>query len=333
MKKGIMVAGQLCVDNIYPVGDYPPEGQLVNILEGAHQATGGLICNTIMDLARLAPDMPLYACGYAGHDPDGEFVMERLRAFPNVNTDTMIRSGRTGYTLVISNSESKNRTFFTYGGANASFDENSIDLDNFPADILHVGYILVLPTLDEPDPEFGTRMARLLHSAQARGIRTSIDVVSETGNRARRTVPPALRYCDFCVINELEAGSATGLTLRREDGTLDRTMLRPALEALRAYGVRQWTVIHAPECAAGIDENGSYVELDSLKLPAGFIQGTTGAGDAFCAGVLIGAENDAPLEEAIRLGICSAAASLSAPDTNSGVRPAEEVLKLWELYH
>ena len=78
------------------------------------------------------------------------------------------------------------------------------------AELLHIGYILLLDALDEADAEYGTRMARLLHDAQQHGIKTSIDVVSESGDRFRRLVPPALRYTDYCIINEVEAQESTG---------------------------------------------------------------------------------------------------------------------------
>ena len=47
-------------------------------------------------------------------------------------------------------------------------------------DIFHIGYILLLPALDQPDEEYGTKMARLLHRAQKAGLKTSIDVSNLT---------------------------------------------------------------------------------------------------------------------------------------------------------
>lgn len=62
------------------------------------------------------------------------------------------------------------------------------------------------------------------------------------------------------------------------------------------------------------------------------VRDTTGAGDAFCAGVLYAAETDMPLPEALKLGACSAAASLSEVSASDGVKTKDEVLKLYELY-
>jgi len=81
---------------------------------------------------------------------------------------------------------------------------------------------------------------------------------------------------------------------------------------------------------AGEDENNRYCALPSLKLPKGYIQGTVGAGDAFCAGVLCGAEKGFELSEAIRLGVAAAACSLSKPGATEGMRPIAEAMKLYD---
>jgi sugar/nucleoside kinase (ribokinase family) len=63
-------------------------------------------------------------------------------------------------------------------------------------------------------------MARLLHDAQRSGILTSIDVVSEASDRFKKLVPPAMKYADFCIINEVEAQNSTGIVLRDNENKL-----------------------------------------------------------------------------------------------------------------
>ena len=72
--------------------------------------------------------------------------------------------------------------------------------------------------------------------------------------------------------------------------------------------------------------------MPSLRLPSGYIKGTVGAGDAFCAGILYAAEKGLSMPEALKLGACTAAASLSEVGASEGVKSAEEVLKLYDLY-
>ena len=332
MKKGICCAGNMIVDITYPIETWPRQNELTHITEGITQSTGGCVCNTITDLARLDPALPLVASGFAGHDAEGDFVLSELGKYPNIDLSMVQRDGRTSFTAVMSNNRTKERTFFQHAGANAYYGEDHIDWEKLDVDILHVGYILLLPALDAPDAEYGTKMARLLHRAQEKGIKTSIDVVSEAGDRFAKLVTPALKYADYCVINELEAQQTTGITLLGEDGILRKEKLPAALHRLKELGVSGWAVIHCPELGCGMDETGAYFEVPSLKLPKGWIQGTVGAGDAFCAGILYGAEMGWTLEKALTLGACAAAASLSRVGASDGVGTAEEVLKLYDLY-
>ncbi len=332
MRKGICCAGNIIVDITYPIATWPKQNELTHITEGITNSTGGSVCNTITDLARLDPEMHLVASGFAGHDAEGDFVLEEMGKYKNIDLSMVKRDGRTSFTAVMSNNQTKERTFFQHAGANAYYGEDDIDWDNLDVNIFHIGYILLLPNLDQPDAEYGTKMARLLHKAQSKGMKTSIDVVSESGDRFCKLVPPALKYTDYCVINELEAQQTTGVLLRDEDGKLHTENMPEALKKLKELGVSTWAVIHCPEVGCGIDENGAYYEVPSLKLPKGYIKGTVGAGDAFCAGILYSAEKQLPMAQALKIGACAAAASLSEVSASDGVKTAAEVLKLHELY-
>lgn len=332
MNKGICCAGNIIVDTTYPIERYPKQGELTHITAGIERSTGGSVCNTITDLARLDPELHLVASGFAGKDSDGDFVLQEMGRYPNIDLAMIQRNGRTSFTAVMSNNETKERTFFQHAGANADYGEEHIDWDHLDVDIFHIGYILLLPHLDAPDEQYGTKMARLLHRAQKQGLKTSIDVVSEAGERFARIVSPALRYTDYCIINELEAQQTTGIMLRDDQGVLHTENLQAALEKLKKAGVSTWAVIHCPELGCGLDEQGNFVQMPSLKLPAGYIKGTVGAGDAFCAGVLYAAEKEMTLAEALKLGACAAAASLSQASASDGVKSAKEVLALYDLY-
>lgn len=328
-KKGIAVAGNMIVDMLYPIDGFPKPGELTTITADATRSTGGCLCNDILDLATLDPELPLTALGRVGEDEAGDFVLEKLRERPNISLEQIRRQGTTSYTLVMADEVSKQRSFYQCRGANADFCEADIDWDRLDVDMLHIGYILLLDALDAPDGEYGTKMARLLHTARQRGIKTSIDVVTEASERFGRIVTPALRYTDYCVINEVEAQATTGVRLTREDGLLRREALPEALGTLKELGVSTWAVIHSPEGGFGLDENNAYVEVPSLKLPQGYIKGSVGAGDAFCSGVLYAAWKGLPLAQAIELGTASAACSLSQPGATEGMRSCAEALRLY----
>ncbi|MBQ4642113.1 MAG: carbohydrate kinase family protein [Oscillospiraceae bacterium] len=328
-KKGIAVAGNMIVDILYPIHGIPKPGELTTITEGVSKSIGGCLCNDIVDLAKLDPQMKLVALGRTGDDESGAFLMEQLRQHKNIDMQYVKVTGTTSFTLVMADDITKQRTFYHCRGGNAGFCEEDIPWDELDVDMLHIGYILLLDTLDEDDQQYGTKMAKLLARAQAKGIKTSIDVVSEASDRFRKKVCPALRYTDYCVINEVEASASTGVPLRTEDGELIKENMPAALKKMKELGVSTWAVIHCPEVGYGLDENDNLVEVPSLKLPEGWIAGTVGAGDAFCSGVLYGAWKGMDLKSAIELGTASAVCSLSCPSATDGMRSVEEAMKIY----
>jgi len=331
-RKGICVAGNITVDNLYSVRGLPRPGELTTIT-GTQRSTGGALCNVIGDLAIMDSSLPLTALGRIGSDSDGDFVLDTLKVHRNIDLSMIKREGKTSFTAVMADEISKERTFFHYRGANTAFCEDDIDWDRIPSALLHIGYILILDALDAEDSEYGTKMARLLCHARERGIKTSLDVVSEAGDRFRRIVPSALKYADYCIINEVEAEQITGIKLRDEKGALLSAFVPQALKSMRGFGVTEWAVIHCPEGGYGLDQNGCYAESPSVNLPPSAIKGKVGAGDAFCAGTLYAALQNGSLKDALELGNAAAAASLMQSGAVEGMMKAEDLKKLRASYN
>ena len=89
--------------------------------------------------------------------------------------------------------------------------------------------------------------------------------------------------------------------------------LRHAAGALLQCGVREIVVIHFPEGGFARTRDGKDSWQSSLKLPPKYIAGTAGAGDAFCAGALLGLHDGWELDRCLEAGVCAAAASLAEP--------------------
>ena len=327
--KGIAVAGNMIVDILYSVQGLPRPGELTTIQEGFSRSCGGALCNVIIGLAKLDVSLPLTALGRLGPDAEGNFVLSLLKEHGNIDISNIKREGTTSFTAVMADEITKQRSFFHYRGANALFSENDINWNIVKADFVHIGYILLLDTLDMEDEQFGTRMARLLFHAKERGIKTSVDVVSENGTRFKKIVPPALKYTDYCVINEFEAENITGVQLRDDKNNFVFSNIKTALKELKNFGVSSWTIIHSPEGGFGLDAGGNYEEVPSLDVPDGYIKGTVGAGDAFCAGVLYGAYKELSLLTSLEMGTAAATCSLSEPGATEGMRSAEDAMALY----
>ena len=325
---GIVFAGNLIVDHIKEIDRLPNRGELAPI-RALSDATGGCVCNTGIDFAVLAPEIPAKALGVAGADADGDLILRTLSEH-GFDVSGIVRRGETSFTEVYCERENNCRTFYQYGGANDTFSPADVNVDALDCEIFHIGYLLLLRDLDAPDEEYGTVMARLLHDVQAKGIRTSLDAVSENSDRFRRIISPALKYTDYLTFNEIEAGKTVGLELREEDGTLREDLIPEALSRLFAAGVARQAVIHCPEGAFGMDAQGTFFSEPSKKLPKGYIVGTTGAGDAFCAGILVAALRGWSLPEALRCGNASAQVSLRDLSATGSMVSMEEALREYE---
>lgn len=278
-KKGIAVAGCLIADAIFTIDQYPQKGNLTWMYDPIAEAGG--TANLLRDLARLDPTLPLKASGLVGADEKGQLILDKLSEFPNINVDNITKVGRSAVTYAMTERSSKQRTFFVDSGSLACFDECYINWSKMDADIFMLEYLLAIGKLDEKDEVYGTKAAKVLHDAQARGMRTAIDMISEETNRYQTVVVPALRYVNYCIINEVEAEGTTGISLSK-DGQLIEENIWKALHKLKELGVSTWAAIHSPTGGYGLDcQSGEQVKVASLSLPEGYIKGTTGAGDAY----------------------------------------------------
>jgi sugar/nucleoside kinase (ribokinase family) len=331
-RRGILAGGNWIIDQVKMIDVYPQPEKLATI-RSQHQGTGGAPYNVLVDLARLGAPFPLAAAGLVGRDALGETILADCHRHKIETRHLQSTPGAaTSYTDVMTEADGGRRTFFHYRGANALWDGKGLDFDRVKARIFHLGYLLLLDALDGPDKRFGTRAAALLAAAQEAGLKTSIDVVSEEGDRFARVITPALKYVDYCIVNEFEAGMTTGFKVRQADGRIDLVALRHAAGAMLQMGVRELVIIHFPEGGFARTRKGEDHWRTSLNVPARAIAGTAGAGDAFCAGALYGLHEGWDLAQCLQTAACAAAASLLTPTCTEGMKPLKAVLELARKY-
>jgi sugar/nucleoside kinase (ribokinase family) len=331
-RSGVLGGGNWIIDQVKLIDVYPQPESLANI-SAQSQGTGGAPFNVLVDLARLGASFPLAAAGLVGKDALGDAILNECKK-RKIDTKFLkaTHAAPTSYTDVMTEARGGRRTFFHLRGANAIWDGRELDFSKTKARIFHLGYLLLLDALDGPDKNHGTKAAALLARAQAAGLKTSVDVVSEDSDRFSRVVAPALKYTDYCILNELEAGKTTGFRIRQPDGRLETVALRHAAGALLQMGVKEVVVIHFPEGSFARTRDGKDHWQPSLKLPEKYIAGSAGAGDAFCAGVLLGLHEGWELQRCLLTGVCVAAASLSHPTCTEGVGSLNAALALAKKY-
>ena len=327
-RKGIIAAGNMLVDHVHQIVQWPERGWLAEIIH-SERATGGAPLNVLLTLAKMHVSIPLQAVGLIGEDSDGDYIMAMLDQY-HVNRQRVQRTtfAPTSMSQVMTD-PSGQRTFFHSPAANRLLDLPAFDRLDSSMKIFHLGYLLLLDSLDMPDEEFGTRSARLLAQMREQGYETSLDLVSRKGDpRYQPLVLPALRYVDYLVINELEAGEFSGLEMRNGDDAPDIDHIALAASQLLAAGVKQRVVIHCPEGAWGETPGEPGQWIASKQLEQDEIIGSVGAGDAFCAGFLYGCHEAWPLTDSIQLAHACARASLLAANAIDGAKTLEELKTL-----
>lgn len=328
-RAGIFAGGNWIIDHVKILDHFPDQDTLASIL-GESRGTGGSPYNILIDLAKLGAAFPLEGAGLVGDDPDGRAILDDCRTF-GIDSSQIRATDRAGtsYTDVMTVRATGRRTFFHSRGANALLGEEHFNLAASNAAIFHLGYLLLLDRLDEIGPDGTTGAARLLEQARATGFRTSLDVVSEDSDRFPAVVTPALPHVDYLIINEFEAGRSTGVEVS-VDGAVRFDRLAEAAAKLIEAGVREWVVIHCPEGALARHAGGEHALHGSVRVPAGQIAGSAGAGDAFAAGVLLGLHERRPIGDCLRFGVCAAASNLTDPTCTGGILPLAECLRRGE---
>ena len=322
---GIAIAGNILIDMVKMIDLYPKTGMLSNV-SSISRAVGGCVPNTAIDLAVIDRTLPISALGCVGDDESGRYVVSELNKY-GIDTGevTVSKGASTGFSDVMTVQGTGERTFFHHRGANSEFSPNSVKLSALNCRMMHIGYILLLDKFDMPDEEYGTVMARFLKEVQESGIKTSIDVVSDSGDRFAEMVIPALKYTDNAIMNEIEGCGVSRVAPRDENGNLIVENIKKAMKDIMSYGVSERVIIHCPEAGFILNREGEFTVVPSIKLPAGYIKGTVGAGDAFCAGCLYGVYNGFTDKEILEFASGAAVCNLAAEDSVSGMRSKDEI--------
>jgi sugar/nucleoside kinase (ribokinase family) len=290
----ITCAGSAVFDILIKVSsDSLPIGVL-GLVDSFSTAEGGPALRTGRVLAGMGVETRLIIP--TGDDLFGRSFHETVPA-PHLHVEWVDSTLPTSTSMVLVDRVGE-RTMLHDIGADAAITADAIG-SRLAGPFLHVGGALVLPGLDDPD---GVPLAGLFERAHAAGIHTSLDVVHDSTGRWHRVVP-ALRHTDLFIPSLLEVAGITGIAEPQA-----------AAAALRELGVRFAIVTDGPR--------GAWVDHDDFRghIPAFPVDtiDTTGAGDAFTGGVLVGLSHGLGAEAAARLGAAVGALATTTIGTFAG---------------
>ncbi|MCX6068641.1 MAG: carbohydrate kinase family protein [Chloroflexi bacterium] len=261
----VLLFGDVNIDNLLFIPEYPVPGR-DGLATQAETHLGGAVCNSAVDLTQLGQPAALLAA--TGTDPWADLAFSEL-ARAGVDTTRLVRkAGMTTGLIFIAITPNGERTMFCNRAAN-SF----ITPQDCSANVLDgVNLIQVSGYAFLNSPQRDTAW-HLMELARQKGIPISLDsgldpVILQTEDLRR-----SLEFLSLCVVGDQEASLLTS-----------ETELHAATQALRAAG---------PEIVAvKLGREGCLIAWDTeqLVLPPFPVQvlDTTGAGDAFSAGLIYG---------------------------------------------
>jgi sugar/nucleoside kinase (ribokinase family) len=328
-RKGFLAGGNFITDNVKVIDRWPEQDTLASI-RSESMSNGGGPYNILKNLAAMAPDLPLEACGLIGEDANGDWVAADCKA-AGIDVTQLHRTGEaaTSYTDAMTVASSGRRTFFHQRGANALLAPHHFDFSATRSKIFALGFLMLLDTLDTLDDDGESGAAKVLREARKAGMMTAVDCVSEPSPQFRKVALSALSEADILFLNEFEIGQVIGCKVAAERTSMEEAALELAAKALRE---NTRIIVHAVSGAVIAKRDGSLATHASVVLPDTEIVGATGAGDAFASGFLLGAHEDLDDEECLRYAVCTAAMSLRDPTPSGGMRELSECLELGERY-
>lgn len=331
-RSGVACVGSVMVDVAKVIEAYPAPERLV-MIEQVSRSTGGPALNLAVDLRLLGARFAVGLVGAVGDDGNGALVRAECTRLGIDIAGLVTAPGlATSFTDAMIERDGGRRTFFHHQGANGPLDFSGVRPADLWARILHVGApglhsLLDAPTTDDATGS-GNGWSTLLARAQAAGLYTNLELVSVPPERIRALALPCLPHLDSIVVNELEAAAVLDAAAPPAaiDAPVDWVALESLARALIQAGVGQLAVVHFPAGCVAAAPGGRTWRQGSVRLPREAVRNTTGAGDAFAAGVVLGTHDDWPIQDRLRLGVAAAAACVQSTDTSTGIGSAEACL-------
>jgi sugar/nucleoside kinase (ribokinase family) len=258
---------------------------------------GGAGANTALAAVEVGLRVRLVGC--IGDDQLGAWMQEQLAPVALADDLLVMAGDRSGLTVVLE-SPARDRTFLTYLGVNASWEAAMI-----PDDALTCENLLLCDYFVEPRLR-GDAANGLLGTARSRGARTFFDTTWDPdgfSEQTRAEVRELLTSVDVFLPNEVEA-----CALADVEG--DPAQAAHILQAVSGG----WVVVKlGPRGCLAVGPEG--IEL-AVTAPAVSVVDTTGAGDAFNAGLVAALSRGESWREALTTATRFATTIISRPSDN-----------------
>lgn len=299
----VAVVGEIFTDHIFSGFPVWPEPGVEIFTDRYTREIGGGAANTSSALATLGRRTIL--CGLAG-SADQAWFSDRLQRF-GVGLDGLrFVQEDTGVTVGISTLE--DRTFFTYPGINRH-------LGSYLQDPSVIAHLLQSTHVHFAMPLSSVTAQTLLPQLKHAGCTLSIDVGWQPGWLTSPQNLEICRTCDYFLPNEKEAALFTGAQNPAE-----------MLQSCIRRGISGAVVKLGSKGAAGM-LNGNIHSVPSIQVLS---VDTTGAGDAFNAGLIDALLDRLSLDEMLRRACICGALSTRVSGALNGLPTRKELNETYE---
>ncbi len=274
-----------------------PRGQVSQLIEQIRVTAAGTAGGTSVDLARLGADV--LAIGAIGTDEVSEFLLMLLERNGVSGQHLARKDAAPTSATILPIHPSGDRPAWHVVGANGLFGPDDVPWHMLGScNFVHLGGISALRSFD------GEPSVRLLQFAKEHGATTTADCLGVKREDTLEILAPCLPYIDVFMPNANEARQITG-----RDNALDAALVFHELGARRVI--------------LKMGEEGCLIVDGTLpkQIPAHEVTvvDSTGCGDAFCAGVIMGLWFGWEIEQCARLGTAAAALTLQGLGSDAGI--------------
>lgn len=275
------------------------EASIINQTRGV----GGSAANVAIDVSRLGGRSAVII--KVGLDGFGRLIIDELMREKVDVSGVKVCLGDTGFTVVIIDRDGR-IIMYGYKGSAEKLEPKDID-----EEIISHGKYLHIASLRLDTSLAAAKLAR------EHGLRTSWDPGRRLSLKGINYFKELLKYIDIVLVNRKEAHHLTGLHDYRE-----------AAKKILEYGVWLVVIKRGADGIYAVTSDGDIYDLPAF--PVDKVIDTTGAGDAFASGLLLGLSRGYNLKKALIYGNAVAALKTSRLGSHN-VPDHEEVIRyIWE---
>jgi sugar/nucleoside kinase (ribokinase family) len=272
----------------------------------------GTAAGTSVDLAKLGADV--FTVGAIGEDELGNFLTATMQRYGIDTTGLIRKKGVQTSATMLPIRPNGERPALHVKGASTEFTINDVSFDLIAdADFLHIGGTPLMTKFD------GKPMAEVFAYAREHGVITTYDLLAIDTPDLTQLVEECLPYVDYFMPGYEEALLMCGLSDRHD-----------VIKFFLDKGAKH-TVFKMGEAGSSIAwyENGELEEIRVPVIPVPVVD-STGCGDSFCAGFIVGLSMGWDLEKAARLGSACGALVIQGLGSDAGIVDLESTIRFMD---